>query len=322
MDYLELFNEVDQMEQESADRIPLLEEIIRQADCAQDIRTGVEARWALIETCLFVGFPKKQLAAFSWLIHLYETTENEIDVYDLLWHYKWIAEDIVHFSEISLAKINQLTLDMQTKFREYSYSLRPYYKVKMLQAISIGNQSSAKENFILWQGAYSDFMNDCPACETTEIVSYYHFIGDYANAIKAAEPILSGKQSCAEVPHLTYGHTALAYVHLKQFDKAKASFELGYPLVKKHATLVLTIAQFIEYLVLVNEPEKALELYHENLATVETLENEFDKMHFYRSGTLLDLPNKQEVLAKALEYAKKFDQRNKNSYYTDLLIKK
>lgn len=274
----------------------------------------------LIDTCMYAGFPKKQLAAFSWLINLYETTENQVRVFDLLWHYKWITEGIVHFSEISLEKINHLTIDMETKFKEYNYSLRPYYKIKTLQAISMGDLEAASENFVLWQGTKADFMNDCTACETTEIVSYYHFIGAYKKAIKVAAPILKGKQSCAEVPHITYGHTALAYFKLNQLDKAQDSFDRGYPMVKQRATFISTVAQFIEYLVISKQHQKAIEVYQENLDTVEALETDNEKLHFYTSSSKIDFPDADEVYQKAVYYATKFDERNQNNYYKNLLI--
>lgn len=84
MNYLNLLEEAYELDEMSEARLPLLEEVIREADLARDIETAVEARWLLIDTCLYVGFPKKQLIAFSWLINLYESSEGKVDVFDLL----------------------------------------------------------------------------------------------------------------------------------------------------------------------------------------------------------------------------------------------
>lgn len=321
MNYLNLLEEAYELDEMSEARLPLLEEVIREADLARDIETAVEARWLLIDTCLYVGFPKKQLIAFSWLINLYESSEGKVDVFDLLWHYKWIAEHIVRFPEVSLSKINALTEDMQKKFKEYNYSLRPYYKVKTLQAISMGNRAMANEFFPLWQGTKSDFMNDCLACETTEIVAYYHFIGDYQAAIKAAAPILAGRQACAEVPHLTYGHTALSYYHLDKREEAQNSFELGYPMVKKRVSLLTTVSQFITYLLLIDNQEEAVQVYQENQKIASELEGDLSTLHFYLASAGLKHEKQEDCLAQTTTLAQKFDKRNQNTYYQDILAK-
>ncbi|PDD33514.1 hypothetical protein A4P45_07805, partial [Listeria monocytogenes] len=93
MDYLNDTQTVWGME-DTPEKIKVLERIITGADAHNDVESGIEARDMLIETCLTVGFPKKQLQAFSWLISKWEDEDNDvyIDSEDLLWKYKWISE--------------------------------------------------------------------------------------------------------------------------------------------------------------------------------------------------------------------------------------
>lgn len=67
MDYLNDLESVWGMD-DTPEKVKVLERIIAGADLYNNIEDGIEAREMLIDTCLTVGLPKKQLQAFSWLI--------------------------------------------------------------------------------------------------------------------------------------------------------------------------------------------------------------------------------------------------------------
>lgn len=47
----------------------------------------------------------------------------------------------------------------------------------MLQNILSGDHAAAKENFQKWQQTAADEFSDCPACEQSEQVNFYHLSG-------------------------------------------------------------------------------------------------------------------------------------------------
>ncbi|MBC1709286.1 hypothetical protein HCA18_03750 [Listeria welshimeri] len=323
MDYLNDLESVWGMD-DTPEKVKVLERIIAGADLYNNIEDGIEAREMLIETCFTVGFPKKQLQAFSWLIKKWEDVDSDyyIDTDDLFWNYKWICADVPTFDEVSKAQIDGLLNDMKEKFEQQNYSLRPYYKVCTLAAMSMGDVEKAKELFEKWSITEGDYLNDCPACETSDQVHYFCFIQDYETAEKTAKPIIEGKQRCAEVPHLTYGNMALAYLTLGDEKMAQECFDKGYPLVEKQSSLIPPLGQLLNYLVLTNQTEKARDVINTNLEIVLQAESGLDRLIFLQAAyPLFDREKEADLIEMTEALTAKFDARNGNNYYQDLLKK-
>ncbi|MBC1363184.1 hypothetical protein HB797_02850 [Listeria welshimeri] len=321
MDYLNDLESVWGME-DTPEKVKVLERVIAGADLYNNIEDGIEAREMLIETCFTVGFPKKQLQAFSWLIKKWEDVDSDyyIDTDDLFWNYKWICADVPTFDEVSKAQIDGLLNDMKEKFEQQNYSLRPYYKVCTLAAMSMGDVEKAKELFEKWSITEGDYLNDCPACETSDQVHYFCFIQDYETAKKTAKPIIEGKQRCAEVPHLTYGNMALAYLTLGDEKMAQECFDKGYPLVEKQSSLLPPLGQLLKYLVLTNQTEKAREVINTNLEIVLQAESGLDRLIFLQAAyPLFDREKEADLIEMTEALTAKFDARNGNNYYQDCL---
>lgn len=123
MDYLVDFDMSWDLE-DGPERIKLLERVIAGADAHNDISTAIEARDILIEVCSKVGFAKKQLQAFSWLVKIWEEDERNYDTHDLFWKYKWITEDIPTFSEVSETQINELLNDMNNRTIPFALTIK------------------------------------------------------------------------------------------------------------------------------------------------------------------------------------------------------
>ncbi|MBC1983825.1 hypothetical protein [Listeria booriae] len=322
MNYLEDLETAWQMRDDDPARIKVLEQAILGADMYNDIPNGIEARDMLIDTCLYVGFPKKQLQAFSWLVKKFEEDCPDVDGFDLLWKYKWIAEHVPMFDEVSKAQIDALLNDMKVKFEQRGYSLRPYYKVSTLGAMRMGDRAKAEAYFEQWQKAKSDYMNDCGACETNDVVHYHYFMEDYEQALKKAAPIVTGKQSCAEVPHLTYGFTVIAYFKTGDLEMAQQCFEKGYPLVEKKSSLIPPMASMIQYLNLSGQHEKAKDVIAINKETALASESGLDKLLFLQAAfPFFDAEVDKDLIQLTEELTAKFDARNENSYYSERLAK-
>ncbi|MBC2101421.1 hypothetical protein IBB80_01440 [Listeria marthii] len=319
MDYLVDFDMSWDLE-DGPERIKLLERVIAGADAHNDMDTAIEARDILIDTCSAVGFPKKQLQAFSWLAKLWEDDASNYDTQDLLWKYKWISEDVPTFAEVSKAQIDQLLNDMKVKYEQQNYSLRPFYKVSTLAAMRMGKVDEAKAFFEQWISTQGDYLNDCTACETQDQVHYYCFIKDFENAKKKAKPIIEGNQSCQEVPHLTYGLMALTYLELGEEKMAQECFDKGYPMVEKQSGLIPPLGDLLKYLVLSNQTEKAREVLDVNKEMVLQSESGLDRLIFLQAAyPLFDRETEADLVEMTETLTAKFDARNGNSYYQDLL---
>ncbi|MBC1339686.1 hypothetical protein HB802_00135 [Listeria welshimeri] len=320
MDYLNDLESVWGMD-DTPEKVKVLERIIAGADLYNNIEDGIEARKMLIG---ITGFPKKQLQAFSWLIKKWEDVDSNyyIDTNNLFWYYKWICANVPTFNEVSKAQIDGLLSDMKEKFEQQNYSLRPYYKICTLAAMSMGDVEKAKELFEKWSTTKGDYLNDCLACETSDQVEYFCFIQDYETAKKTAKPIIEGKQRCAMVPHFTYGEMALAYLTLGDEKMAQECFDKGYPLVEKQSSLLPPLGQLLKYLVLTNQTEKAREVINTNLEIVLQAESGLDRLIFLQAAyPLFDREKEADLIEMTEALTAKFDARNGNNYYQDLLKK-
>ncbi|MBM5635453.1 hypothetical protein [Listeria ivanovii] len=320
MSYLEDLEIAWQMEN-TAEKIKVLERAIASADMYNDLPNSIEAREILIDTCMEIGFPKKQLQAFSWLVKKWEDDEEDIDTYDMLWKYKWISESIPTFEEVSKKQVDTLLQDMKAKFEQYNYSLRPYYKVTTLAAMRMGDTEKAKQFFGKWHATKADYLNDCGACETNDQAHYYCFAQDYKTAVKVAKPIIKGKQRCAEVPHLTYGNMALAYLELGDEKMAQECFDKGYPLVKNQGALISSLANLLTFLVRTEQVEKAREVIDANKETALQSESGLDRLLFLQAAyPLFDKETEADLIELTKSLTAKFDARNENNYYSERLM--
>ncbi len=317
MDYYDELEKAYEVGVESKEALPILERVIMTADANHDVSIGIEARDLFVEAAVFNGESVKLLQAFSWLVKQYEDGNQEVNTFDLLWKYKWVGEEIPYFDAISKQQIEALLNDMKTKFEENNYSLQPYYKVKTLVAIYMGDKQVAEEFFEKWQHTKGDYMSDCAACETHEKAHYYVFMGKYAEAIKTAKPILNGRQRCAEVPHLTYGIMSKAFLELNEVEKAKECIDAGYPLVKGEPGLLFSLASLITTSIKLGETDRALNMFEENEHLVWGRENNLN--NFLVLLAIYPLLDDAEKRAQIAAQARKFDERNGNTYFQDQL---
>ncbi|WP_099225114.1 hypothetical protein [Listeria costaricensis] len=314
MNYLDDLESAYEIGVENKEIFPVLERAIAGADVSHDVETGVEARDLMIEAACFQGYPRKQLQAFSWVIKKYEEDESSVDEYNLLWQYKWISESLASFEEVSKDQIQALQEDMKAKYLASGYSLAPYYKVKTLTAMYMGDREETLRYFKKWQTTPTDFMNDCVACEAHEVAHYYWFVGDYENAVKAAKPILNGHMGCAEIPHLTYGLMALTYLELGEIEKAEVCLDKGLPLVQQSLDLLEGLAQLIEYMIRTDRHEQALEIFESHREMALNTEGSLVGLHLL--SAIYPIVTDEDLKEKTRELAAKFDRRNGNDYYT------
>ncbi|MEC1373695.1 hypothetical protein P9D39_05180 [Heyndrickxia oleronia] len=319
-DYIELFEETLMMEDNDLARIPILERVIREADSHNDIETGIEARFELIETCNYSGYPKKVLQAFSWLMQKYEEDESSVDEHQLFWCYKWIAEHVVDFPEISKTQIDALLTDMKEKFKARNYSLKPYYRERLYSAMKMGDLETAKQFFDKWKETPADWMSDCRACEVNAEVEYHLFAGDLEKAYQVAQPLLMQSLTCAEVPHVTFSYMALALHTMDKNEAAEKCYKKGYKMVKENGEFAEEIGNYILYLLKTNRNDEAATVFNENFEYIQKVDTTIGKILFLQSAYPIFLAqNNVEWLKQTENYTEQLDSRNGTDFYKNRL---
>ncbi|KQO15773.1 hypothetical protein ASF12_27525 [Paenibacillus sp. Leaf72] len=278
MDFEDLMNQAYDLPPGAA-QLEVLEAAVRLADAEGDIENGFYARHQIVKTAGFHGFPLKAIIAFSWQLGQYDQNPEEYDGRSLLWRYKWIIGTISNFPEIPMSQIQELLEDLGKRYKEHGYSNRTYLYFRSRLALDHGKLDEAKDYLQQFMKAFRDHMSDCIACEQHYIVMLYSRLGEDEQALKAAEPILSGNMKCAEVPHITLPELLLPMQRLNLHEEAKKAHTKGYRLVKGKRDLLESVAQHIEYLT-ATKPAKAIEAVELHLAFALDHENPYEVMLF------------------------------------------
>lgn len=268
-----------------------------------------------------VGF---QLHCLEWLTRYYHhnLTDNEEGnsgedtaadgLFYCIWVSKWIISHLPLDLNLSLQEIEDGNRFIQEIYQAFSQAA--VAKVLMHQSILMGNAEAARQHFQQWQTQNKDESSDCEACEQDSLIEYHHFTGNYTKAIELAEPILAGRLTCAEVPHVTYAHVIDSLIHIGDHDRASALLKRA----EKHLTgagknfyfLLAPLAALHNKL---GETEAAAELL-DGYSDVMVNTSKNNAMYYLDYLTAVATFN-EEARTKAYELAKAFDERNGNSHY-------
>ncbi|KAA8783424.1 tetratricopeptide (TPR) repeat protein [Paenibacillus sp. 4624] len=346
MEFEDLMEEAYQLPNGSA-KLGFLEEAARVADLNGMVEEAYEARSEIVDVATFCGYPMKALIAFSWQLGKFDQQPELYDEETLLWSYKWILGKMPDFPEISREKIMELLEDFGARFKSYGYSERSYWYYRFRIFMDFGELEEAGRSYDKFRALDRDFMSDCEACEQDEIMRYFMLKGDDEKVLEVAKPILKGRMSCAEIPHLTLSEVLMPLYRLGRKDEADKHQVKGYRLIKGENDFVQSFSEQMEYLTLTN-PAKGIDILEETLVLAADHEDMYAKMMYYAKaapllrrwseekesegyrlrlpasfpyegdpGDLLKLADYFEEYAQVT--ATKFDQRNGNTHVSSLI---
>ncbi|MBC7856845.1 MAG: hypothetical protein IAF94_25725 [Pirellulaceae bacterium] len=325
-------------------KVAILEQAVQLADSLQDVSEGYNVRQQLIEAATFGGMEDRALVAFSWCLARSDKEPDRFPEDDLLWKYKWILAGVTDYPAIPLEKIRAMEEDFERRLKRNGYGLRSLYKLRMDNANDLGFLQAGKEFEEKWRKARRDGMVDCHACEVDAEVSVCVGNGEYAEAIKKARPIMSGKIGCHTVPQRTYADIIIAELSRGRLEKAAEAYESGYPQVAGNPDFLSTIGWHLCYLTRAADIPRGLRLVERHLPWASQSNNPSERMAFYsRVGTFFERigqerPKSRKVRiptaltihndedryapadlaawfqAEAAKLAARFDARNGNGY--------
>ena len=331
-------------------KVAILEQAVKLSDSLGDLEQSYAVRQDLIEAAVFGGMDDRALVAFAWCIAQTDQDPERFPEEDLLWRYKWILGSITSFPNVSAQRIHQMEDDYQERLKRSGHGLKAVYKLRMLNASSMGLIDRRDQFEDKWRKAPLDDMADCKACEIDSEVKYLNSKGEYEAAIKAAKPVIHGKVRCLTVPQRTYSEIIFAELSLGRLDKAQEAFKKGYRLVAGNPDYISTICWHLGYLIRAKDFAKGLELIEKHLPWVCQMNNLDQQMWFFsHTGDFFQRLASQEPDARrfripeslpihipqelyepatlaqwfqsqASEIAKRFDARNGNEFISSCLV--
>lgn len=250
---------------EGPSKLAFLEEAVRLADVHQDVVLGDEIRKDLINAATFSGFPEKALVAFSWRLAQRDRDPQKFPERDILWEYKWIADSLTDFPQISRQQIEDAFDDVALRCERSGAGLRAVHKLRWQSAVNMNEPERAREHYRKWEQTPRDWNTDCAACEQDDFVEYHLFLREKENALEFAEPILSGSLRCATIPHNTYARVLLPLVQLGQMERAATYHRRGYRLCFNNRKFLSAISSHLRFFALTDNFPQALRLLEKHL---------------------------------------------------------
>lgn len=316
---------------DGASKIALLEEATRIADVHLSLEDRFDVRMELTEAAVMSGKVEKAIVAFAWCLHQYDQGVGANNSYTIIWQYKWICDEMKHFPEISLDKIEESLEDYKKRLIAHGYGLRSYYKLRCHHAENGKDLDEIKRYYQLWLDASHDRMSDCRACEIdSEAMLLLNELNDFEQAYRIAEPIFKGELKCGSVPHVTYSPFLLELMERKHFAKAAEFYQKSVALLPQKTSGYLDVAsELIEYLSVV-DPLKAITLFEKYVADAHDSFMPNIKYKFYLAASILQasLTDRErstihfpagmtfDTLHRELKnIAQRFDKRNENDYF-------
>lgn len=326
-------------------QVAALEEAVRLADATQDDDLSYHARDALIRAAVFGGCSERAITALSWCLAMSDKDPDAFPVYDLMWQYKWIVPSLPEFPAVSRQQIMRMLEDFASRTRQLGWGTRTIEYLRWKVAFDMGDLDVAAESYVTWKKLPRDENSDCHACEADAIVEYLIIIGNDDEALKAAQPIFSGRLSCAEVPEVTHGIVITPLLRLGRVDEAGEHFQSGYRKVSRNPEYLETVARYVIYLIRANRMNDAARLFRKHLPWSLASREGLAKFRFDTAAALFlerlaesrkqfkvqlpeSFPGYQEsgqyvtaelaatLRSRANQLTQQFDQRNGNDYYS------
>lgn len=283
----------------------------RLADLEGDEFTAHEARDGILTTAGHIGDGPSLLSAFAWLLAEADRESPDHLPWDLLWTFKWALGAARSLANVPLERLEALTSEFARRSRAAGYGDRTATVYGWRLALHRGDLAAAEALRQHLKGQRSTRL-DCRACDTDLRVMHHLAQGKLNAALKAAQPLLSGKYHCNRVPGRTHAHLLLPLWQAGRPQEAQEQHERGYPLIEKALDELAAQAQHLAYLTLSGQHRRAGTLYRRHAPQALLTADDEERFWWNAACALPSQRNghRAEHLTRAQEAAVKLDARN------------
>ncbi|MDE6657485.1 MAG: hypothetical protein K2J88_02745, partial [Oscillospiraceae bacterium] len=329
-------------------RIKALTSAIEEADKNGDNYWRLYFRHEYMHESIFHGDNFKAIIQFPEYLKIFdEHPEFEEDMsHEMMWTFKNVLENMHEYYQISRAEIEKYFEEFKKRSQKYGESLRTYYMKKCKFYLHI-DKNLAQEAYEKFHKFPRTANSDCLACEMNFDMECALELDDEKKALKIAKPILDGKRTCAEIPHVTYAELAKYYIYHGNLDEALYYANLCERLILGESVFLEQLGNLLEVYSVVNS-QHGWNIFKHAISEFVNCKNPVMKLVFARgayrvlkacaeqteflvNSNLKALPvpkskNGWETKAVcdyfyqiAKDMSEKLDTRNGNRYYQDLL---
>ncbi|MET0236980.1 MAG: tetratricopeptide repeat protein [Kibdelosporangium sp.] len=335
---LQLFAEAAEMPTGMA-KHEALERAARAADATGDKHLPAICRLALIESCYYLNRYDLILAPIAWCRAAEQrdpSVFSEGDMRSLNWAHKWVPVGLRRDPRFTLAQIESVLDELETRYKRLGFSLQPVWGQRALTATHVGDFDLADEHFARFIATDRDDMSDCAGCVVEEQVEHLVLRGRYEEALRHAEPALAGKFTCSTQPQGVLTALLPALTALGEVERAKNAHLTAYRRSREQASQGY-VGLHLEFCAVTGNVPRGMELLRRHMDQVHHATSPIGTMNFAASAALLlsrldadntelvvPLPGggaetltakrlREQLESLAMTWAAKFDERNGSS---------
>lgn len=227
-----MIQEVHRLPASSA-RDAMHERIAARAEALGDMQTAWRTRCEILSSSAAHAAPRFEtlFLNLAWCLAMHDRFPAEFPANRLLWSYKWVATTAPLYASVPMSVLHRVIDDMNERFLRAGWGPRAGLQKRVELSMLTGNPAGAQELVSQWCAVSRDQGSDCVACEANTVIEVHEALGDYAEAVRHAGPIIGGRLSCATVPHSTFGLLLRPLMALGRGRQADELYHRGRRLV-------------------------------------------------------------------------------------------
>ncbi|MDG4767102.1 YbjN domain-containing protein [Solwaraspora sp. WMMD406] len=271
-------------------KIAELERIIVHADAAGEVRTGFDARMALIETFNHHTERWRMLPAFGWCLNTFDRHPELFEPWDaelLRWYHKWAVATLRSTPRVGLAHTQAALDDMQRRFQASGQSLQAVYNLRCKIADHIGDIEQARHWLDRWRTAPRDENSDCAGCDPSRQAELLAGWGEWEEASTIVEPVLNGALGCTEQPEKALVTVITPYLRLGRYAEAAQAHVRAYRRHRYEREAFPYLAEHLRFCALTGHLDRGLDILAEHLEWLDRPYDDASAMEFAAAGALV-----------------------------------
>ncbi|WBB81847.1 YbjN domain-containing protein [Micromonospora sp. WMMD882] len=271
---------------DDAAKIAELERIAGHADATGQVRLGVDARFALVETYRFHGEPGRSAGPVRHLLAALDHSPalfSAGDVALLRRCQRTAVEAAAASPQVTLVEARALLDDLVTRLDGDEPGVPAELGCRL--ADQLGDSSTARERFDRWRAAGPG--PDCPACVAVRQAELLTGWGEWAEAARVLDRALAGPGSCPEQPEAALAAALLPYLRLGRYDEAGRAHLRAYRRHRRSAAGFGRLPAHLTFCALGGYLTRGLTILVEQLPRLARPTDERSAMEFAAAGALL-----------------------------------
>lgn len=271
-------------------KIAELERIIAHVDALGDVRLGVTVRFALIEAHQHHTDRWRMLTPFEWCLAAadrHPSTVDQAGLDRLRRLHPAAVGTVLGDSRVGLARAEDLLGDLERRLDAAGRTPRSGYALRCRIADHVGDLTAAGRWLARWRAAAPDAAVGCAACELVDQARLLADWGRWAEAVEAAEAVLTGEVTCPEQPERALAVLQVPYLRLGRHAEAAQAHVRAYRRHRDERAAFGFLADHLRFCALAGQHGRGLEILGRHLGQLDRPYDEMSAMEFAAAGALV-----------------------------------